>query len=393
VYYAVLFEGGDRAEYTSAEIRGLIMLSQLPTTTNEVASFDSELRDCWPMGMGTVVPDESIPGGDDDFIKWLRIGNEMDFYFHDLKRTGTIIEYVFPDDPSNPFEVYYAVLFEDGDRAELTSAEIRGLIMPSQLPTTTKEEASFDSELSMSMGIDYISPLSLISEENEEVGQLRRKCFTDTEGSLRVEAEGAPEKLFASESECYSTEMGSIVVTAAPSTFEFSTDTQVQSGAVCIKQIDRGVKCNLDFSSLILPQSACSLETYKLATHEQKSATYDVTASLFNPSSSSFKSFSAHVSVLPLLAAASSVSPTCLECPECGPSNKRNNARQMLKALRHWKAKAKQKAKTDIAYCALLFKANRHRKAIAKLKKNVEVSLALVPPSLQYSPLMTRKPN
>jgi hypothetical protein len=54
-------------------------------------------------------------------------------------------------------------------------------------------------------------------------------------------------------------------------------------------------------------------------------------------------------------------------------------------------AKAKQKAKTDIAYCALLFKANRHRKAIAKLKKNVEVSL--VPPSLQYSPLMTRKPN
>ena len=147
----------------------------------------------------------------------------------------------------------------------------------------------------------------------------------------------------------------------------------------------------LDLSSLILPQSASSLVAFELAAHEQKSATYDVTASLFYPSSSSFKSFSAHVFVLPLLAAASSVSPTCLECPECGPSNKRNNARQMLKALRLRKAKAKQKAKTDIAYCALLFKANRHRKAIAKLKKNVEVSL--VPPSLQYSPLMTRKPN
>jgi hypothetical protein len=206
-----------------------------------------------------------------------------------------------------------------------------------------------------------------------------------------VEVEGAPEKLFASESEHYSTEIGSIVVTAAPSTFELSTDTRAQRGTVCVMQVDRVVKCNLDLSSPILPQSTSSSVAFELAAREQKSATYGVTASLFYPSSSSFKSFSAHVSVLPFLAAASSVSPTCLECPECGPSNKRNNARQILKALRLRKAKAKQKAKSDIAYCALLFKANRHRKAIAKLKKNVEVSL--VPPSLQYSPLMTRKPN
>ena len=190
------------------------------------------------------------------------------------------------------------------------------------------------------------------------------------QGSLRVEAEDAPEKLFASESERYSTEIGSSIVTVAPSTLP-STDIRLQRGTVCEQQIDRVVKCNLDFSSLILPQSASSLVASDLAAHEQKSATYGVTASLFYPSSSSFKSFSAHVFVLPFLAAAASVSPTCLEFLECGPSNKRNNARKMLKALRHRKAKAKQKAKTDIAYCALLFKANRHRKAITKLKKFV----------------------
>jgi hypothetical protein len=237
-----------------------------------------------------------------------------------------------------------------------------------------------------------------------------------------VEAEDAPEQLLAFESGRNSKAIGSSmapcektahsavdtgpptakdVVIVAPLTFELSTDTRVQFGTVCKKQIDRVVKYGLDSSPsrLILFRSTFSLVAIDLAAHEQKSATYDVTANLFNPSSSSSKSFFARVLALPVLAAAASVSPTCLECPECGPSkcpecgpsNTRNNARQMLNALRHREAKAKQKAKTVIAYCALLFKANRHRKAKAKLKKNVEVSL--VPPSLQYSPLMTRKPN
>jgi hypothetical protein len=116
-------------------------------------------------------------------------------------------------------------------------------------------------------------------------------------GSLRVEVEGAPEKLFASESEHYSTEIGSIVVTAAPSTFELSTDTRAQRGTVCVMQVDRVVKCNLDLSSPILPQSTSSSVAFELAAREQKSATHGVTANLFYPSSSSFETSFAHVSM------------------------------------------------------------------------------------------------
>jgi hypothetical protein len=240
-------------------------------------------------------------------------------------------------------------------------------------------------------------------------------CFGNRDqGSLRVEDEDTPEQRFAFESDRNSAIFGSSmaafektahpsvdtappaakdVVTAAPLTFELSTYTRVQFGPVCEKQIGRVVKYGLDSSSsrLILSQSTFLLAAIDLAAHEQKSATYDVTANHPILSSSSFKSFSARFLALPVLAAAAFVSPTCLECSESGPSKTRNNTRQMPKALRHRKAKAKQKANTDIAYCALLLKANRHRKATAKLKKNVEVSP--VPPSLLYSPRMIRKLN
>ena len=118
-------------------------------------------------------------------------------------------------------------------------------------------------------------------------------------------------------------------IIVAPLKSELYTDPQVQRGTVCDKQFGRVVEFDLVFSSswLNLPQSTFSLVALNLAAHEQKSATHEVTADLFYPSSSSFETSFAHVITLPLLAAAASVSPTCLECPESGPSNNRNNAR------------------------------------------------------------------
>ena len=180
-------------------------------------------------------------------------------------------------------------------------------------------------------------------------------------------------------------------IIAPPLKSELCADPRVQCGTVCDEQFGSMVEYDLDFSSswLNLPQSTFSLVALNLAAHEQKSATHDVTANLFYPSSSSFETSFAHVITLPLLTAAASVSPTCLECQESGPSKKWSD--QMPKDLWPRKAKAKQKAETDITYCALPFKANRHRKATAKLKKNVEVSL--VPPSQQHGPRMIRKLN
>ena len=64
---------------------------------------------------------------------------------------------------------------------------------------------------------------------------------------------------------------------------------------------DIGAKYELNDSPLKFTSSVStfSLVALDLASDEQKFATYDVTANLFNLSSSSFKSFSAHVSVLP----------------------------------------------------------------------------------------------
>jgi hypothetical protein len=232
----------------------------------------------------------------------------------------------------------------------------------------------------------------LVQRAKCKVAEQGGSCVEDPDMAAHIPS-FSPDEWLLGESQGCDAKNAKDVVIVAPLTFELSTDTRVQLGTVRDKQIDSVVKFDLDSSPsrLILSQSTSSLGAFDLAAHEQKFATYDVTANFFNPSSSPFKSFFAHVAVLPLLAAADSVSPTCLECLESGPSKKRNNTCQMPKALRHRKAKAKQKAKTDVAYCALLFKANRHRKATAKLKKNVEVSP--VPPSLQYSPRTIRKLN
>jgi len=100
---------------------------------------------------------------------------------------------------------------------------------------------------------------------------------------------------------------------------------------------DIGAKYELNDSPLKFTSSVStfSLVALDLASDEQKFATYDVTANLFYLSSSSFKSFSAHVSVLPLSVAAASASSKPLESSDGVPSKKKNKAR------RNWKAKAK----------------------------------------------------
>jgi hypothetical protein len=98
--------------------------------------------------------------------------------------------------------------------------------------------------------------------------------------------------------------------------------------------IDLGAKYALyDFPLKINSSvSTFSLVALDLASDEQKFATYDVTANLFNLSSSSFKSFSAHVSVLPLSVAAASASSKPLESSDGAPSKKKNKARRNRKA-------------------------------------------------------------